>query len=64
MQVNPENAIITVTKNGRSYVKSGNELLLEEELGDLYYHREIWDYSNQKVVQESNMAHLSQKTLL
>ena len=25
---------------GNSYVKNGNELLLEEELGDLYYHRE------------------------
>jgi alpha-mannosidase len=40
VQVNPENATITVTKNGKPYVKSGNELLLEEELGDLYYHRE------------------------
>ena len=40
IQVNPENATIMVSKNGRSYVQNGNELLLEEELGDLYYHRE------------------------
>ena len=40
IQVNPENATITVTKDGKLYVKNGNELLLEEELGDLYYHRE------------------------
>lgn len=40
VQVNPENATVSVTKNGKIYVKNGNELLLEEELGDLYYHRE------------------------
>ncbi|HEX6029461.1 MAG TPA: glycosyl hydrolase-related protein [Nitrososphaeraceae archaeon] len=40
VQVNPENATITVTKNGKPFVRNGNELLLEEELGDLYYHRE------------------------
>ncbi|HEU4447946.1 MAG TPA: glycosyl hydrolase-related protein [Nitrososphaeraceae archaeon] len=40
IQVNPENATITVAKNGKPFVKNGNELLLEEELGDLYYHRE------------------------
>ena len=40
IQVNPENATITVSKNGETFVKNGNELLLEEELGDLYYHRE------------------------
>jgi alpha-mannosidase len=40
IQVNPENATITVCKNGKTFVKNGNELLLEEELGDLYYHRE------------------------
>jgi alpha-mannosidase len=40
IQVNPENATIAVSKNGKTFVKNGNELLLEEELGDLYYHRE------------------------
>jgi alpha-mannosidase len=40
IQVNPDNATITVSKNGKPYIKNGNELLLEEELGDLYYHRE------------------------
>jgi alpha-mannosidase len=40
IQVNPENATIAVSKNGKAYLKNGNELLLEEELGDLYYHRE------------------------
>jgi alpha-mannosidase len=39
IQVDPDTAIVTVTKNGRMYLK-GNELYLEEELGDLYYHRE------------------------
>jgi alpha-mannosidase len=39
IQVSPDNATVTVSKNGKSYL-SGNELLLEEELGDLYYHRE------------------------
>ena len=40
IQVNPENATISVSKNGKHYITNGNELLLEEELGDLYYHRE------------------------
>ena len=40
VQVNPENATISVSRNGKLYIKNGNELLLEEELGDLYYHRE------------------------
>ncbi len=39
IQVDPDTAIVTVTKNGRMYLK-GNELYLEEELGNLYYHRE------------------------
>ena len=39
IQVSPDNATVTVSKNGKSYL-SGNELVLEEELGDLYYHRE------------------------
>jgi alpha-mannosidase len=39
IQVDPDSAIVTVTKNGKMYFK-GNELLVEEELGDLYYHRE------------------------
>ncbi len=40
IQVNPENATIAISKNGTPYLENGNELLLEEELGDLYYHRE------------------------
>jgi alpha-mannosidase len=40
IQVNPENATIAISKNGKPYLENGNELLLEEELGDLYYHRE------------------------
>jgi alpha-mannosidase len=40
IQVNPENATIAISKDGKPYLSNGNELLLEEELGDLYYHRE------------------------
>jgi alpha-mannosidase len=39
VQVDPDNGIVTVTKNDLTYFK-GNELSVEEELGDLYYHRE------------------------
>ena len=39
VQVDPDNGIVTVTKNDLMYFK-GNELNVEEELGDLYYHRE------------------------
>jgi alpha-mannosidase len=38
IQVDPDNAIVTMTKNGNVLFK-GNELGVEEELGDLYYHR-------------------------
>ena len=39
VQVDPNNGIVRVTKNNLTYFK-GNELNVEEELGDLYYHRE------------------------
>ena len=39
VQVDPDNGIVSVTKNDFTYFK-GNELNVEEELGDLYYHRE------------------------
>ena len=38
IKVDPDNAIITAFKGDKEYFR-GNELLLEEELGDLYYHR-------------------------
>jgi alpha-mannosidase len=38
IKVDPDNGIVTVFKGDRDYFR-GNELLLEEELGDLYYHR-------------------------
>jgi alpha-mannosidase len=38
IQVDPDNGVVTVLKNGIMYFK-GNELSVEEELGDLYYHR-------------------------
>jgi alpha-mannosidase len=38
INVDPDNAIVTVSKGNKVYFR-GNELLLEEELGDLYYHR-------------------------
>jgi alpha-mannosidase len=37
--IDPENGLLNVCKEGRDYFK-GNEILLEEELGDLYYHRD------------------------
>ncbi len=39
ISVNPENGLLSVSKDGKDYFK-GNEILLEEELGDLYYHRD------------------------
>ena len=39
IEVDPETAIFTMSKDGKQYVK-GNEIYLEEEIGDLYYHRE------------------------
>lgn len=39
IEVDPETAIFTISKDGKQYVK-GNEIYLEEEIGDLYYHRE------------------------
>jgi alpha-mannosidase len=38
IKVDPDTAVVTVSKDDNVYFK-GNELLLEEELGDLYYHR-------------------------
>ena len=42
VEVNPSNGLIDVLQNGKSLVK-GNELVLEEETGDLYYHRHNLD---------------------
>jgi len=38
----PENGVITVTKNGKK-IFEGNELVIDSEVGDLYYHREEID---------------------
>jgi alpha-mannosidase len=44
IEVNRENAIITVFKfiknNKKLHYCTGNEIILDEEIGDLYYHRE------------------------
>jgi len=44
IEVNRENAIITIFKsiknNKKLYYCTGNEIILDEEIGDLYYHRE------------------------
>jgi alpha-mannosidase len=37
--IDPRNGLLNVSKNDKEYFK-GNEILLEEELGDLYYHRD------------------------
>ena len=37
--IDPENGLLSVSKNGKDYIK-GNEIMLEEELGDLYYHKD------------------------
>jgi alpha-mannosidase len=39
VSIDPENGLLSVSKDGKNYFK-GNEILLEEELGDLYYHRD------------------------
>jgi alpha-mannosidase len=39
ISIDPENGLLSVSKDGKDYFK-GNEILLEEELGDLYYHRD------------------------
>jgi alpha-mannosidase len=39
VKVDPSNGLIEVLQDGKSVVK-GNELVLEEEIGDLYYHRQ------------------------
>jgi alpha-mannosidase len=39
VSIDPENGLLRVSKDGMDYFK-GNEILLEEELGDLYYHRD------------------------
>ncbi len=38
----PETGLITVTKNGKK-IFEGNELVIDSEIGDLYYHREEID---------------------
>ncbi|MDD5509236.1 MAG: glycoside hydrolase family 38 C-terminal domain-containing protein [Dehalococcoidales bacterium] len=39
VRVNPANGLIDVFQDGKRLV-NGNELVMEEEIGDLYYHRE------------------------
>ncbi len=39
VKVDPSNGLIEVSQDGKFIVK-GNELVLEEEIGDLYYHRQ------------------------
>lgn len=39
VSIDPDNGLLSVSKDGKDYFK-GNEILLEEELGDLYYHRD------------------------
>ncbi len=39
----PEDGLITVTKNGKTIFRDGNEIVIESEIGDLYYHREDID---------------------
>jgi len=39
VKFDPSNGLIEVSRDGKFIVK-GNELLLEEEIGDLYYHRQ------------------------
>ncbi len=39
VKVDPSNGLIEVLQDGKRVVK-GNELVLEEEIGDLYYHRQ------------------------
>src|SRR5918995_4667255 len=39
VSIDAENGLLSVSKDGKDYFK-GNEVLLEEELGDLYYHRD------------------------
>jgi alpha-mannosidase len=39
VSIDPEYGLLSVSKDGKDYFK-GNEILLEEELGDLYYHRD------------------------
>ena len=41
-KVNPENGLIDIYQKGK-WIAGGNSLVLEEELGDLYYHRQILD---------------------
>jgi len=42
VQVNPSNGLIDIHQNGELLIR-GNELVLEEEIGDLYYHRQSVD---------------------
>ncbi|RLI85868.1 MAG: glycoside hydrolase [Archaeoglobales archaeon] len=39
----PENGLITVEKDGMVVFRDGNEIVIESEIGDLYYHREEID---------------------
>ena len=39
VQVNPSSGLLEISQNGQSIAR-GNELVLEEEIGDLYHHRQ------------------------
>jgi alpha-mannosidase len=39
LRIDPSNGLIDISQNGERLLK-GNELVLEEEIGDLYYHRQ------------------------
>ena len=43
VEVDPATGLIDVYHNGRNRICTGNELVLEEEAGDLYYHRQTLD---------------------
>jgi len=39
VKINPLNGLIDIFQNNKLLVSQGNEIVLEEELGDLYYHK-------------------------
>ncbi len=43
VEIDPSTGLIDVYHDGRNRICTGNELVLEEEAGDLYYHRQTLD---------------------
>ncbi|MHC1610945.1 MAG: alpha-mannosidase [Candidatus Methanospirareceae archaeon] len=43
VEIDPSTGLIGVYQKGRDRICTGNELVLEEEAGDLYYHRQMLD---------------------